>query len=73
MLSLRADRIEVLTMKLTPKEQEICDKYGALDADGYVHCNECPLNICDSYIQGFECYATIDGRTKEAKGLIRYK
>lgn len=59
-------------MKLTPTEQAICDKYLAYDETGHVHCNECPLNICNSYVQGFECYATIDGRTKEAKGLKRY-
>lgn len=60
-------------MKLTPIEQEICAKYSAYDETGHVHCNECPLNICNSYILGLECYATIDGRTKEAKELKRYE
>lgn len=60
-------------MKLTPKEQAICDEYSQYDEDGRVRCHECPLNICDSYIQGLECYATIDGRTAEAKALKRYE
>lgn len=58
-------------MKLTPKEQEICDKYSAHDEEGYVHCSECPLSICNNYMCGLECYATIDGRTREAKKLVR--
>lgn len=58
-------------MKLTPKEQEICDKYSAYDETGHVHCIECPLAIRKEYYN-FECYVTIDGRTKEAKELKRY-
>ena len=60
-------------MKLTPKEQEICKEYGKRGKDGKVRCHECPLNICNNYIQGLECYATIDGRTSEAKTLKRYE
>lgn len=59
-------------MKLTEKEKEICKKYGKQDKEGNVHCGDCPLNILDSYY-GLECYATIDGRTKEAKELKRYE
>lgn len=59
-------------MKLTEKEKEICKKYGTQDKEGNVHCGDCPLNILDSYY-GLECYATIDGRTKEAKELKRYE
>ena len=58
-------------MKLTKKEQEICKKYGSADENGLVHCDECPLNIVDSF-SGLECYATIDGRTERAKRLERY-
>ena len=62
-------------MKLTAKEQEICDKYGARDEDGYVHCYECPLNLnTPDFIEdprfGNLCYATIDGR--RARKLKRY-
>ena len=32
-------------MKLSKEEQKICDKYGAYDKTGYVHCNQCPLVI----------------------------
>ena len=60
-------------MKLTPKEQAICDEYSAVREDGFVRCHECPLNICNNYMQGLECYATIDGRTREAKALKRWK
>lgn len=60
-------------MKLTPKEQEICEEYSKHGEDGRVRCHECPLNICDSVFLGLACYATIDGRTAEAKKLKRYK
>lgn len=60
-------------MKLTPKEKEICDEYSKRGADGLVRCHECPLNICNNYIQGLECYATIDGRSSKAKNLKRWK
>jgi hypothetical protein len=56
-------------MKLTPKEQEICDKYRERDETGLVRCYKCPLCINHHYA---ECYATIDGRTKEARKLKRY-
>lgn len=59
-------------MKLTPKEQEICDKYSSYDETGHVHCTECPLTLDIKYCEYCECYATIDGRTKEARELKRY-
>lgn len=59
-------------MKLTKAEKEICKKYSARDSEGFVHCDECPLNILDSYY-GLECYATIDGRSVTARGLKRYE
>lgn len=55
-------------MKLTLKEQEICDKYRAFDKSNRVHCNKCPLVISRAALM---CYANIDGRTKEAKNLKR--
>lgn len=30
-------------MILNKKDQKICDKYGATDSEGKVHCFECPL------------------------------
>lgn len=60
-------------MKLTPKEKEICNEYGKRDEDGFVHCHECPLNLSNGFIYWLECYATIDGRTAEAKKLKRYE
>lgn len=57
-------------MKLTPKEQEICDKYSAYDETGHVRCSKCPLCINPRYA---ECYSTIDGRMEEARELKRYK
>lgn len=59
-------------MKLTPKEQAICDEYSKRGADGFVRCHVCPLNISNNYMQGLECYATIDGRTTGAKKLKRW-
>lgn len=32
-------------MALTEKQKPICQKYSARDADGLVHCHECPLVI----------------------------
>lgn len=49
-------------MRLTKKEQEICNEYRPF-------CGNCPLNIDPVRCK---CYATIDGRTKEAKTLERY-
>ena len=60
-------------MKLTHKEQEICNEYSKRDEEGYVHCPECPLNICNNIFYRLECYATCDGRTAMAKKLKRYK
>ena len=57
-------------MKLTPKEQAICDEYSKRDEDGKVHCHECPLCIDHLYAL---CYATIDGRTTEARQLERLR
>lgn len=56
-------------MKLTPEEQEICDKYSAYDETGHVQCKKCPLVLDAKYC---ECYAAIDGRTKDARKLKRY-
>lgn len=36
-------------MKLTKGQQRLCDKYGARDEDGFVHCKECPLAIDHTY------------------------
>lgn len=61
-------------MKLTDKEQEICDRFSVHDKDGYVHCDECPLTLPVLGAKlGLDllCYATIDGRLKEAKELDR--
>ena len=57
-------------MKLTKAEKAICDKYRKRDENNKVHCFECPLVIS---VRDYECYANIDGRTKEAKELPRFK
>lgn len=59
-------------MKLTEKEKEICEKYSKPDKEGYVQCDKCPLNLCNDFYFGLECYATIDGRSVTAKNLKRY-
>lgn len=38
------------------KEQKICDKYGAIDSKGLVHCNECPLRKSE-WSYDFRCKA----------------
>ena len=57
-------------MKLTKAEKAICNKYSKRDENNTVHCFECPLAIS---VRDCECYANIDGRTKEAKELPRLK
>ena len=59
-------------MKLTEKEQKICDIFSQKDETGKVHCFECPLSLVDT-VAPYTCYATIDGRTEEAKKLKRWK
>ena len=50
-------------MKLGKSEEEICKKYRKRDADGFVHCAECPLVIDRGYC---ECKASItDGEWRE--------
>ena len=61
-------------MKLTEKEQAICDEYGTPDMDHQVRCCDCPLNLHKidpwKYTE-LECYATIDGR--KGRSLKRYQ
>ena len=45
-------------MLKTAREKAICEKYGARDAKGFVHCDECPLNISDRYDLPLACKAT---------------
>ena len=60
-------------MKLTDAEKKICAEFSQRDADGLVRCLECPLNL-DYLTHGYPCcYATIDGRTLDAKSLKRYR
>lgn len=33
---------------MTDRQKKICDRYSKRDADGFVHCNECPL-VVDNY------------------------
>ena len=59
-------------MKLTSGEKKVCDEYNRQDETGHVRCFECPLNLSTGR-RDFTCYANIDGRTSEARGLKRYK
>lgn len=59
-------------MELTDKEKDICRKYSTRDKHGYVHCMNCPLRLSTNEINTVNCYAIIDGRTKEAKELKRF-
>ena len=62
-------------MKLTETEREICNTYGRQDETGHVQCDRCPLNLAGEPeffgLGPLACYATIDGRTRIAKGLKR--
>lgn len=66
-----AGTIQKRTMMLTEREQAICRKYSKRDAEGRVHCNECPLSLGNPAIYDFTCYANIDGRTERARELKR--
>lgn len=44
-------------MLTTEKEKRICEKYGTEDAEGYVHCTECPL-VRPSLYNDCTCKAT---------------
>ena len=63
-------------MKLTEKEQEICNEYSKPDpTTRLVRCKECPLSLHkqDPWLWDcLDCYANIDGRSREAKELKRY-
>lgn len=44
---------------LNAKEEKICDKYSAVDDEGYVHCYECPLNLVGRVVDSdVACKAT---------------
>ena len=62
-------------MKLTPKEQDICDAFSKRDKEGNVHCVDCPLNLVGTEFSDYmstPCYATVDGRWAISKKLSRY-
>ena len=44
-------------MLLTEHDRKTCQKYGACDAQGRVHCNECPLRVDTDYSDA-ACKAT---------------
>lgn len=57
-------------MKLTKREKDICEEYRKRNELGFVNCFLCPLAIDQlNHI----CYANVDGRTRIAKKLKRYK
>ena len=53
-------------MLKTDREKKICEKYGARDEQGYVHCGECPL-LVHSWQSACACKATAhyNRKTKE--------
>ena len=46
-------------MKLTKKEQKICEKYSAYDENHKVHCFECPLGLHEFIGDYGRCKATL--------------
>ena len=38
------------------KDRRTCERYGARDETGHVHCTECPLNV-SKYVWDFMCKA----------------
>lgn len=54
-------------MLTSEREKRICEKYSAHDADGKVHCHECPLNkgLPDQYDFRCKANAHYNRHTKE--------
>ena len=54
-------------MLTNDRERKICAKYSAIDEQGKVHCNECPLNKGNYRTWDFRCKATChyNRRTRE--------
>lgn len=44
-------------MLMNEKDKKICEKYSAYDEDGFVHCNECPLQKGNPKLWDFRCKA----------------
>ena len=54
-------------MLKTNREKRICEKYSARDAEGRVHCGECPLHVREEYGDPYACRANCDyDRSKRA-------
>lgn len=63
-------------MKLTDGEKKICEEYSKQDpVTKLVGCSNCPLALHkqDPLLWEYlDCYANIDGRSKEARHLKRF-
>ena len=57
---------------MTERQKKICEKYSARDADGYVHCNECPLLI-DKYEYMCKANSVYNRRDRKAKASHKQK
>lgn len=51
-------------MLTNDREKSICDRYNARDAEGFVHCDECPI-VKDIYLQLCKANAHYDRHLKE--------
>lgn len=40
------------------RDKAVCAKYSTRDSEGFVHCNECPLNLEDRWDMPLACKAT---------------
>ena len=45
-------------MLKTEEEKKICKQYGSHDSEGFVHCDECPLNLAVELHGELACKAT---------------
>lgn len=59
-------------MLKTEREKRTCSKYSERDADGFVHCNDCPL-IVDRYNILCKAVAHYDRHKREWVIDLRYK
>lgn len=57
-------------LKLTAREQKICEEYSKPGEDGLERCPECPLVIDARFNL---CYATIEADDPEAADLHRWR
>ena len=56
---------------MTDRQKKICAKYGKRDADGFVHCAECPL-VVDGYAHLCKMNSVYNRRSAAERDCLEY-